>query len=107
MRRWQNLTTGQVQRIPDPPQETGRPAPKVSPGRWPPEQTSLTTVKFMAKTCLIVKQKRKPKFAVRGYNRCSQCGRDSGYIRYFGICRCCFREMSHKGLLPGVVKSSW
>ena len=61
----------------------------------------------MAKTCLIVKQKRKPKFKVRGYNRCSQCGRDSGYIRYFGVCRVCFREMAHKGLLPGVVKSSW
>ncbi|MBU0756307.1 MAG: type Z 30S ribosomal protein S14, partial [Planctomycetes bacterium] len=29
----------------------------------------------MAKTCLIVKQKRKPKFKVRKYNRCSICGR--------------------------------
>lgn len=62
---------------------------------------------IMAKQCLIVKQKHKPKFKVRGYTRCSQCGRDSGYIRYFGICRICFREMAHKGLLPGVVKSSW
>ena len=61
----------------------------------------------MAKECLIVKQRRKPKFGVRAYSRCSLCGRSKGYIRYFGICRICFRESAHKGLLPGVVKSSW
>lgn len=61
----------------------------------------------MAKECLIVKQKRAPKFKVRAYNRCSICGRSRGYIRYFGVCRICLREMAHNGLLPGVVKSSW
>lgn len=61
----------------------------------------------MAKQCLIVKQKQKPKFQVRGYNRCSLCGRARGYFRYFGICRICLRENAHKGVLPGVVKSSW
>lgn len=61
----------------------------------------------MAKKCLIEKAKRKPKFTVRGYNRCSQCGRTNGYIRFFGLCRICVREMAHKGLLPGVTKSSW
>ncbi|MBX3111145.1 MAG: type Z 30S ribosomal protein S14 [Fimbriimonadaceae bacterium] len=61
----------------------------------------------MAKQCLKIKQKAKPKFKVRAYNRCSLCGRDSGYFRYFGICRICLRECAHKGLLPGVVKSSW
>ncbi|MCH8978893.1 MAG: type Z 30S ribosomal protein S14 [Armatimonadetes bacterium] len=61
----------------------------------------------MAKQCLIVKQRRKPRYAVRAYNRCSLCGRPRGYIRYFGICRICFREHAHQGLLPGVVKSSW
>lgn len=61
----------------------------------------------MAKTCLIVKANAKPKFKVRKYSRCSLCGRPRGYIRYFGICRICFREHAHKGLLPGVVKSSW
>ena len=61
----------------------------------------------MAKTCLIVKQKRKPKFAVRGYNRCRKCGRPRAYMRKFGLCRICFREMAHMGHLPGVVKSSW
>lgn len=61
----------------------------------------------MAKECLKVKQRRKPKYGVRGYTRCSLCGRPKGYIRYFGICRICFRESAHQGLLPGVVKSSW
>ena len=61
----------------------------------------------MAKVCLKAKQKLKPKFSVRAYNRCSLCGRPRGYMRYFGICRICFRELSHKGVLPGVVKSSW
>jgi len=61
----------------------------------------------MAKECLIVKQRRKPKFKVRGYNRCNICGRPRGYLRFFGLCRICFREMAHKGLIPGVTKSSW
>lgn len=61
----------------------------------------------MAKTCLIVKQKRTPRYKVRGYNRCSLCGRPHGYFRFFGICRICLREKAHKGELPGVVKSSW
>lgn len=61
----------------------------------------------MAKTCLVVKQKRKQKFSARQYNRCRQCGRRRGFIRKFGICRICFREMASQGLIPGVVKSSW
>lgn len=55
----------------------------------------------------IQKAKRKPKFSTRKVNRCSQCGRTNGYNRYFGVCRICLREMAHKGLLPGVTKSSW
>ena len=61
----------------------------------------------MAKQCLIEKAKRKPKFAVRGYTRCNVCGRARAVFRRFGICRICFREMAHKGLIPGVTKSSW
>ena len=29
------------------------------------------------------------------------------YIRKFGICRVCFRELAHKGEIPGVKKASW
>ena len=61
----------------------------------------------MARKALIEKQKRKPKFKVRRYNRCEICGRPRGYLRKFGICRICFRDMANRGLLPGVRKASW
>lgn len=43
----------------------------------------------------------------RGRNRCWLTGRPRGYYRDFGLSRHVLREMAHKGLLPGVVKSSW
>jgi small subunit ribosomal protein S14 len=61
----------------------------------------------MAKKSMVEKQKKTPKFGVRKYNRCSKCGRPRGYIRQFGICRICFRELASQGMIPGVVKSSW
>ncbi len=61
----------------------------------------------MAKTALIEKQKRKPKFKVRKYNRCGRCGRPRAYMRRFGLCRICFRQLALAGELPGVVKASW
>ncbi|MDA8404043.1 MAG: type Z 30S ribosomal protein S14 [Desulfobacteraceae bacterium] len=61
----------------------------------------------MAKKSLKIKAIRKPKFAVRQYNRCPICGRPRAFIRKFGICRICFRNMASEGLLPGVTKSSW
>jgi small subunit ribosomal protein S14 len=61
----------------------------------------------MAKEALIQKAKRPAKFKVRRYFRCNVCGRPRGYIRKFGLCRICFREMAHQGLIPGVTKSSW
>jgi small subunit ribosomal protein S14 len=61
----------------------------------------------LAKTSLIVKAQRTPKYAVRGYNRCRVCGRSRAYMRKFGMCRICFREHALRGLIPGVTKSSW
>jgi len=61
----------------------------------------------MAKTSLIVKQRRKPKFKVRGYHRCKLCGRPRGYMGRFELCRICFRELALRGEIPGVVKASW
>ena len=40
-------------------------------------------------------------------NRCAVTGRSRGYIRKFGLSRITFREMAHRGFLPGVTKSSW
>ncbi|MEK9200670.1 MAG: type Z 30S ribosomal protein S14 [Patescibacteria group bacterium] len=62
----------------------------------------------MAKTSKIVKQtKGYVKYAVQYRNRCSQCGRPRGFLRMFGLCRLCFRELANKGELPGVKKASW
>jgi small subunit ribosomal protein S14 len=61
----------------------------------------------MAKTALKVKQARTPKFSVRAYTRCQKCGRPRAVYRKFGLCRICFRDMAHKGELPGITKSSW
>lgn len=61
----------------------------------------------MAKTSLIIKASRTPKFSVRKYNRCPICGRARAYYRKFDMCRICFRKMALKGELPGVMKSSW
>ena len=61
----------------------------------------------MAKKSMIAKAKRKPKFAVRGYTRCNRCGRPRAVYRKFMLCRVCFRELAHKGELPGITKASW
>ena len=61
----------------------------------------------MAKTSMIAKSLKEPKYKVQQHNRCRRCGRPRGYMRHFALCRICFREMAHKGELPGVKKSSW
>jgi len=61
----------------------------------------------LAKKALIEKARRKPKFKVRGYNRCRRCGRPRAFMRDFGMCRICFRELAHQGQIPGIVKASW
>lgn len=60
----------------------------------------------MAKTSQINKSHAVPKFKDRHVNRCELCGRPHSYMRYFGMCRICFRRLAHKGELPGVVKAS-
>ena len=61
----------------------------------------------MAKTSLVVKQRRPQKFKVRNYTRCNRCGRPRAVFRKFMLCRICFRELAHAGELPGVRKASW
>lgn len=61
----------------------------------------------MARKALIVKSQRKPKFSTRIIRRCLLCGRSKSVIRYFGLCRLCFREKASKGEIPGVYKASW
>lgn len=74
----------------------------------------------MARLALVNKQKsqlaaylrakragKKPAYPTRIYNRCQLCGRRHGYMRFFGICRICFRELATNGEMPGIKKSSW
>lgn len=44
---------------------------------------------------------------VRVRGRDSIDGRPRGYLAKFGISRVRFREMAHRGELPGITKSSW
>lgn len=74
----------------------------------------------MARKSIVISQKRKleaylkakaagkkPEYPTRIYNRCNLCGRRHGFIRFFGVCRICFRELASNGDIPGVTKSSW
>ncbi|MBN2093864.1 MAG: type Z 30S ribosomal protein S14 [Candidatus Zambryskibacteria bacterium] len=61
----------------------------------------------MAKTSVIARAQKKPKFKTRAVRRCFKCGRSRGYMRDFDLCRICFRELANEGRIPGVKKASW
>ncbi|MFI7231075.1 30S ribosomal protein S14 [Nonomuraea angiospora] len=45
--------------------------------------------------------------ATRVRNRDSVDGRPRGHLTKFGLSRVRFREMAHRGELPGITKASW
>jgi small subunit ribosomal protein S14 len=45
--------------------------------------------------------------ATRIHNRCEMTGRPKAYYRKQKLSRIALREMGNKGLIPGLVKSSW
>jgi small subunit ribosomal protein S14 len=61
----------------------------------------------MAKLSRIIKSERPPKYKVQQHSRCKLCGRSRAYMRKFGLCRICFRELALTGVIPGIRKSSW
>lgn len=61
----------------------------------------------MAKTSMINRSKQPAKFSTRQHNRCKICGRPHAYLRKYGVCRICFRNLAYKGEIPGVRKASW
>jgi small subunit ribosomal protein S14 len=61
----------------------------------------------MAKTSLILKARKKPKFTSRTVRRCGLCGRPRAVYRKFGICRICLRKRALLGEIPGMRKASW
>ncbi|HBF40328.1 MAG TPA: type Z 30S ribosomal protein S14 [Anaerolineaceae bacterium] len=60
----------------------------------------------MAKKCMSYRETRR-RSAIQVRNRCRRCGRPRGYMRRFGLCRICFRELALDGQIPGVQKASW
>ena len=40
-------------------------------------------------------------------NRCELTGRSRAYYRKFRLSRIMLRDLANKGLIPGVIKSSW
>ncbi|NMC78166.1 MAG: type Z 30S ribosomal protein S14 [Chloroflexi bacterium] len=60
----------------------------------------------MAKKCMAYREMRRRQ-SVQVRNRCRICGRPRGYMRRFGLCRICFRDLALKGQIPGVTKASW
>lgn len=67
----------------------------------------LKQQKHMAAHRKAVSAGKKPAFPTRIYRRCGLCGRQHGFMRMFGICRICFRELATRGEIPGIKKSSW
>jgi small subunit ribosomal protein S14 len=61
----------------------------------------------MARKAMVLKSQKTPRFQVRIHNRCRLCGRPHAFMRKYGICRLCFRQLAHKGQIPGVKKASW
>jgi len=61
----------------------------------------------MSTTSAYAKFLKSPKFETRTRRRCKVCGRPRGYYRKFEMCRLCFRDMAHRGEIPGIVKASW
>ena len=60
-----------------------------------------------SKGIMTDKQARPANFSPRAYNRCKICGRPHAYLRDYGVCRICFRELAYKGQIPGVKRASW
>jgi small subunit ribosomal protein S14 len=44
---------------------------------------------------------------IRVRNRCEITGRPRGVYRNFKLSRITFRELAHRGMIPGVTKASW
>lgn len=61
--------------------------------------------RFAARLKLAEMPRNSSKTRIR--NRCEITGRPRGFYRRFKISRVALRELSSRGLIPGVVKSSW
>jgi small subunit ribosomal protein S14 len=68
---------------------------------------ATTAKKARDRKLLKAKKAGTVKLRCRHRNRCQRCGRPRGYMRKFGLCRLCFRQLALAGEVPGVIKASW
>jgi small subunit ribosomal protein S14 len=61
--------------------------------------------RFAARIKLAEMPRNSSKTRIR--NRCELTGRPRAYYRKLKLCRNQLRELASKGLIPGLVKSSW
>ncbi len=61
----------------------------------------------MAKKSMNLKQQAEPKFSTRRLQPLQDLRQTHAYLREYGVCRICFRELAYKGEIPGVKKASW
>ncbi len=68
-------------------------------------EASSMEERFEARLKLAALPRNSSKTRIR--NRCEVSGRPRGYYRKLGLSRIALRELGSKGLIPGLVKSSW
>jgi small subunit ribosomal protein S14 len=69
------------------------------------EETKSMEERFEARLKLAELPRNSSPSRIR--NRCEVTGRPRAYYRKLGMSRIALRELGSKGLIPGLVKSSW
>lgn len=69
------------------------------------DETLSNEDRFKARLKLAELPRNSAKSRVR--NRCGVTGRPRGYYRKLNMSRISLRDLASKGLIPGMVKSSW
>ena len=69
------------------------------------DQSKPLDERFRAQLQLAAMPRNSSKTRIR--NRCEVTGRPRAFYRKLGMSRIALRELGNKGLIPGLVKSSW
>ena len=69
------------------------------------DETLSTEERFQARLKLAALPRNSAPSRIR--NRCEVSGRPRGFYRKLKVSRIALRELGSKGLIPGMVKSSW
>lgn len=69
------------------------------------DEASSMEERFEARLKLATLPRNSSKTRIR--NRCEVTGRPRGFYRKLGLSRIAMRDLGSKGLIPGLVKSSW